>query len=219
MLKQLQAGTGLLFAVFVAAHLANTWLAALGPGAYDGVQAALRGVYQLMPVEALLLAALLVHIVVGIMRIVSEPKRTLTLRSKLHRYAGFFLMLVIGGHVLAVRGPSWFFDVYPGFAGLAFSIDFLPGYFYPYYFLLGMAGFYHALNGAGIAVGRLGWRPGPLGLTARGLAMVSGFAGLAMLLALLGFGGVLFDVGDVGTSGFAQLARDLFGISASVHAP
>ena len=154
MLKKLQAGTGLLFAAFVLVHLLNTWLAALGPGAYDGVQALLRNGYQWLPVEAVLLAALVVHIVVGIMRIASEPRRTLTLRSRIHRYTGFFLMVVIVGHVLAVRGPSWFFDVYPGFAGLAFTIDYLPGYFYPYYLLLGMAGFYHALNGIGIAASR-----------------------------------------------------------------
>jgi len=219
MLKKLQAGTGLLFAVFVAVHLMNTWLAAFGAGWYDGVQGILRNAYQLVPVEALLLAALMVHIVVGIMRIRLEPRRTLNLRARLHRYAGFFLMVVIAGHVLAVRGPSWFFDVYPGFAGLAFSIDYLPGYFYPYYFLLGMAGFYHALNGVGIAAGRLGWPPRPQSLPSARLAWTSAFAAVAMLAALLGFGGVWFDVGDVQNSAMAQLARDLFGIGTVALAP
>ena len=66
----------------------------------------------------------------------------------LHRYAGFFLLVFIGGHIVAVRGASWFYDVYPGFEGLAFSIAAVPGYFYPYYFLLAVAGFYHGINGS-----------------------------------------------------------------------
>ena len=76
-----------------------------------------------------MLTALVVHVVVGVARIVVEPKRTLSTRGRVHRYAGVFLLVVIVGHVLAVRGPSWFFDVYPGFAGLAFSVDYLPGFF------------------------------------------------------------------------------------------
>ncbi len=223
MLKKLQAITGLIFATFVAVHLLNTWLAGLGPAAYDGVQAALRQGYQFVFVEVLILSALLVHVVAGVMRIVKEPKRTLTVRARVHRYAGFFLMLVILGHILAVRGPSVFFDVYPGFAGLAFSIEFLPGFFYPYYLLLGMAGFYHALNGSGIALqrlrGRSGGRIGELGwrfvLPQRRLAIASSVAALVMVVSLLGFGGVWFDVGDVASSDFARLAKELLGVETT----
>ena len=106
-------------------------------------------------------------------------------------------MLVIAGHILAVRGPSLFFDVYPGFAGLAFTIEFLPGHFYPYYFALGLAGFYHALNGASIALGRLGIR---FALPQRHLTLASSLAALAMVVSLLGLGGVWFDVGDPWTT-------------------
>ncbi|TDJ31778.1 MAG: hypothetical protein E2O59_00190 [Gammaproteobacteria bacterium] len=219
MLKKLQAITGLIFATFVAVHLLNTWLAGLGPAAYDGVQVALRQVYQFIFVEVLILSALLVHVVAGVMRIVKEPKRTLTIRARVHRYAGFFLMLVILGHILAVRGSSMFFDVYPGFAGLAFSIEFLPGFFYPYYLLLGVAGFYHALNGSGIALQRLSGRLGGLGwrfvLPQRRLALASSVAALVMVVSLLGFGGVWFDVGDVASSDFARLAKELLGVETT----
>lgn len=219
MLKKLQAITGLIFATFVAVHLLNTWLAGLGPAAYDGVQVALRQVYQFVFVEVLILSALLVHVVAGVMRIVKEPKRTLTIRARVHRYAGFFLMLVILGHILAVRGSSMFFDVYPGFAGLAFSIEFLPGFFYPYYLLLGVAGFYHALNGSGIALQRLRGRLGGLGwrfvLPQRRLALASSVAALVMVVSLLGFGGVWFDVGDVASSDFARLAKGLLGVETT----
>ena len=149
-----------------------------------------------------------------ILRIVSEPRRTLSARGKLHRYAGFFLLAVIGGHILAVRGSSWFYDVFPGFEGLAFSVDAVPGYFYPYYFLLAVAGFYHGVNGAGIAAARLGWfRPLPTSVLRWSTA---GAAGLTVL-ALGGFGGWFFDVGDPAGSEFARLttsiAREVFGVS------
>ena len=206
MLKQIQAGSGALFAVFVALHLINTWLAGLGPAAYDGVQSVLRSVYQFAPVEALLLAALAVHLVVGIMRIVQEPKRQLSARARWHRYAGFFLALFIGGHILAVRGSSWFYDVYPGFEGLAFSVAAVPAYFYPYYFLLGMAGFYHALNGLSIALPRLGLN---VRLPTSGLKLATAGAAVLMTVTLLGFGGVLFVVGDPADSPFARLALEI----------
>ena len=209
MLKRIQAITGIVFFLFLIFHLANTWLAAMGIATYDSVQAALRSFYQFAPVEALLLDALTVHLVVGIMRIVKEPKRSLNLRARLHRYAGFFLGFVVFGHVLAVRGPSWFFDVYPGFTGLAFSIEYLPGYFYPYYFLLGLAGFYHGVNGLGIALGRIGVR---LHMPGGTLTALSGASAVFMLAALLGLGGLLFDVGIPSDSDFANLARDLFGV-------
>ena len=209
MLKKLQAVAGVIFAGFLALHLTNTWLAALGPGAYDAVQRSLRVLYQFVAVEALLLAALAVHVVVGIMRIVQEPKRQLTLRARIHRYAGFFLAFVIVGHILAVRGSSWFFDVYPGFAGIAFSIEYAPGYFYPYYFLLGLAGFYHGLNGLGIATGRLGWR---LPVSPRLLVGATAMAAVLMVSALLGLGGQLFDIGEPSTSEFANLAREILGV-------
>ena len=216
MLKKLQAYTGILFAVFVLFHLFNTWLAAFGPQVYDSVQQSLRVVYQFAPVEALLLGALAVHAVVGVMRIAQEPKRNLSTRAKFHRYAGFFLLLVIGGHILAVRGASWFYDIYPGFVGLAFSLEYVPLYFYPYYFLLGVAGFYHCVNGLTIAGTRLGIRLLPplfpkvaqqdaqkqmLGMTL--------IASLLMVVALLGFSGIWTDIGEPMNSDFAKLALDL----------
>lgn len=209
-LRKIQAGTGLLVAVFLAVHLANTWLAALGPAAYDGFQLLARAVYQWLPVEVALLSAIAVHGVVGVTRIVREPKRVLSPRARVHRYAGFFLMAVIVGHVLAVRGASWFFDVYPGFRGLAFTLDYLPGYFYPYYLLLGLAGFYHGCNGVGIALKRLGLKS-EFRIPSRELGFASAFAGIGMVAALLGMGGVLFEITDVYQSEFAKLVLDLIG--------
>jgi succinate dehydrogenase/fumarate reductase cytochrome b subunit len=206
MLRKIQAASGAVFSLFLVVHLINTWIASVGAGAYDSVQQVLRQVYQFAPVEALILAALAVHMAVGITRIVTEPPRQLSLRARLHRYSGFFLMVFIGGHIFAVRGSSWFYGVYPGFEGLAFSIDAVPGYFYPYYFLLALAGLYHGLNGLGIASARLGWR---LNVSSRVLQRVTAGGGFLTAMALLGFGGWFFEVGNVYESAFAQLAIEL----------
>jgi succinate dehydrogenase/fumarate reductase cytochrome b subunit len=216
MLKKIQAATGLLFAFFLGLHLINTWLATLGPAVYDGLQGTLRNIYQFAPLEALFLASLAVHLVVGVLRIVTEPKREMNRRARWHRYAGFFLLVFIGGHIMAVRGSSWFYDVYPGFAGLAFSIEAVPGYFYPYYFLLAVAGFYHGLNGASIALGRLGF----VATLATPTLSRATMAGAALtLLALGGLGGWYYDVGNVAESDFAvlaiEIASETFGVSVS----
>lgn len=211
MLKCLQAGSGVLIALFVAIHLLNTWLAALGPRVYDEVQTLLRLGYQFPPLEILLMAALLLHMAIGLLRIWREPKRDLSKRARLHRYAGLFLAIVMAGHIMAVRGASWFFDVYPGFAGLAFTVEALPGYFYPYYFLLGLAGFYHGLNGIGIALSRLRNEPSPWRLPSHHLYRATAAAGILTGAALLAFGGVWTDVGNPAHSDFAQLAYDLLG--------
>jgi hypothetical protein len=84
-----------------------------------------------------------------------------------------------------------------------------------------MAGFYHGLNGVGIAVARLGARTGIGRLSPRAMGGASAFAAIAMAAALLGFGGVWFDVGDVASSAFAQLAQELVGLEVEsvAHGP
>ena len=82
-----------------------------------------------------------------------------------------------------------------------------------------MAGFYHGLNGVGITARRLGVGAGFGPLRARSVAVASGFAALMTVAALLGLGGIWFDVGDVQSSAFAQLARDVLGIQSLGAAP
>ncbi|GAB5452167.1 MAG: hypothetical protein Hals2KO_24950 [Halioglobus sp.] len=202
MLKKLQAFTGLLFAVFLAIHLVNTWLASFGASTYDSAQSVLRTFYQAPAIEFVILLALVVHIITGLVRRWREGAGPSALRARLHRYAGYGLALVIGGHILAVRGPSWFFDVYPGFAGISFTMDFAAWYFFPYYLLLGTAAFYHGLNGAGIALSRLGLGSPASGNTLRNASIL---AAVATAAALLAFAGVWTETGDPYASEFAQL--------------
>lgn len=212
MIRRVQALTGVIVAAFVAMHLLNTWLAPAGPGAYMALQRAFSAVYQARLLEWLVLGAILVHIGCAVVRWVTErrdaPGAARPWRARQHRYAGVFLMLVIGGHVAAVRIVPGYFGIRPGFEGVAFSLELLPGVFYPYYWLLGVAGAYHALNGLAVAAARLGWR---WRLPERWLYAGAATAGALTIAALLGFGGVLFDVGDPWQSDFAGLYRRFVG--------
>lgn len=206
MIRKIQAASGALFAVFVAVHLLNTWLAAAGPGAYTAAQRVLSLVYQAPVVEWLILGTVLVHVSCAVIRWRRERRGKLPWRARLHRYSGIFLMIVIGGHVTAVRLlPGWF-GIRPGFDGVAFSLELLPAYFYPYYWLLGVAAAYHALNGLALGAARLGasWR-----LPGTWVYAGAAGAGILTLVALLAFGGVLFDVGDPWQSDFARLYQRL----------
>ena len=206
-LTMVQAWSGLIFATFLSVHLLNLALATLGPGLFDSVQAILRQFYQFLPIEVVILGTLTVHLIVGLMRMRRRVHASLSTRARWHRYAGLFLALVIVGHVLAVRGSSWFYDVYPQFAGLAFSVQFAPGYFVPYYFLLALAGTYHLVHGLPIALNRIGWVTQPLSNPR--LRLLMGVVALVVLAVLASFGGLLWPQPDVHQSEFARLALDL----------
>ena len=202
MIRTVQAASGALFAGFLVVHLLNTWLAVAGSGAYGAMQRLVGRVYQAPVLEWLILGAVVVHAGCAVIRWGRERRGPLPWRTWLHRYSGIFLMAVIVGHVAAVRLiPGWF-GIRPGFDGVAFSLAWLPGWFYPYYWLLGAAGAYHALNGLTVAASRLfGWRMP----AARWVYGASAGAAVLTLLALLGFGGVLFAVDDPWQSDFARL--------------
>lgn len=209
-LTRVQAISGLVFLTFLALHLVNTALAAVGQAPYDDFQRAARAYYQNLLIEPVLLLAMLVHVVVGVIRM-RRSNAPRTLARRLHRWAGVFLAVVVLGHIAAVRGPSLWAGIYPGFAGLSFSLAWVPGYFYPYYGLLAMAGLYHAWRGAQVAMGRLGmtW-PEPM---RRGLGywLVPAAGGLVLLTALLGLGGLLYPIHDPFDNAFAHLARSIIG--------
>ena len=207
MLKKIQAASGLLFAVFLIAHLINTWAALAGPGVYEGVQRILGFAYQSLLLEALILGAILTHVTTAILRWRRERRGKLPWRARLHRYSGIFLMLVIAGHVTAVRVLPAIYGIRPGFDGVAFSVAFFPAFFYPYYLLLGTAGAYHVLNGTAVAAARLGLS---IPLPPRWLYAGAGAAAVLTGVALLGFGGMLFEVADPWQSDFARLYQRLF---------
>ena len=214
---RIQAASGLVFAIFLGLHLANTLLAPFGPATYNGVQGWLQRAYQQPVIELfLVLASLLAHIASGVARARRRPRATdkkigKRARVRWQRRAGWLLVVVVFMHTIATRGPSLFYGVWLGFEGVAYSIQWLPGYFYPYYFLFGVAAAYH--GGAGLvralqifvrpwsgARRRLGaWR-----LLGRVLLLAFG---LLLGLALLALGGQIFAIEDPSTSDYARLLR------------
>ena len=214
-LTQLQAASGLLFALFVFVHLANT-TAALGDAeSYNSFQRSARQLYQNPVLEVTLVGLpLLVHLSAAIVRI---RRRGLTsrggdLRARLHRYTGYYLLLVIVGHLVAVRGTSLAFGVFPEFEGVSFSLWWQPWLFYPYYVLLSTCALYHGTNGVLVALRAFGV-PVPIAFQRGwGFWLPTGVASVALFLAVLALGGLLYDVPDPTSNDYARLWERYFGV-------
>lgn len=215
LLMQVQAASGALFALFLAVHLGNTMLAALGPAAYDAAQGQLRAVYQVPAIEvALVLGPLVVHVAASVWRMLRRRRlgqpQPRALRSRLQRYSAVVLLVFIAGHVLATRGPSLVFGVWPNFDALAFTMIWNPAYFIPYYALFAVAGLYHLIQGLALALPRLGARRWP-GLRSQRVvfALASGGA-LLLVLGVAGFAGAFSEVREGAVDGsYARLLEEL----------
>lgn len=205
-LSRIQAISGLLFSIFALAHLSNTALAVLGPDLYDGFQRSVRSVYQQPILELALVATLVVHIASGVLRMRGRRGSNAKppLRLRLHRYAAYYLAIFVFGHMAATRLPALLADAPPFFGGVSFSLHYVPWVFYPYYALLGIAGLYHLFYGVPAAFGVLGIRV-PQAIR-RGLGFwIPVSAGVTLIVvALLGFGGVLYEIDDPFDNDFAR---------------
>ncbi|MCA9708461.1 MAG: hypothetical protein KDK70_21605 [Myxococcales bacterium] len=216
-LLRLQALSGLAFQAFLVLHLVNVMVSAFGPGLYDALQLQIRPVYQNPVVEVgLLLGSLVVHVVVGIVRLRRRPRSRsfsrLPLRTRLHRLSAYFLLAFVFGHFAATRVPSLVDGTWLGFAGLTFSIELLPAFFYPYYVMLALCGLYHGGYGSYLALRSLGVRlPTVARLGAWGRVPL--YVGSVLLvLGVLSFGGHLYAIDDPWQSDFARFAREHFGV-------
>eukprot|EP01089_Gocevia_fonbrunei_P013513 TRINITY_DN3470_c0_g1_i1.p1 TRINITY_DN3470_c0_g1~~TRINITY_DN3470_c0_g1_i1.p1 ORF type:complete len:301 (+),score=31.67 TRINITY_DN3470_c0_g1_i1:47-949(+) len=80
---------------------------------------------------------------------------------RLHRYTGYFLMAVIGGHIFATRVGFWYYlKSHADFSYIAHSLEVNPYIFTPYYVLLGCSGSYHLIYGWLLALSRVNLLPG-----------------------------------------------------------
>lgn len=209
-----QALSGAMFAAFLFVHLVNQMLAVLGAQTYDGFQVSARKGYQAPVLEiVLVLAPLLVHAVCGVVRVWKRRERptqtAVSLRVRLHRYSGYFLLLFFVGHVVATRGASFFYGAWPGFSGVAFTFTWVPAYFWPYYTLLALSGWYHLVHGLSVALPVLGVRSIGVLHRPRVFGGVVGAGALALVIGVLSLGGVFFDVGDVRSSDYVKLVLRL----------
>ena len=215
LLMQMQAASGALFALFLLAHLGNMMLAALGPEVFDAAQGNLRAVYQVPPIEVALVGApLLLHIVSSVWRVVRRRRlgqpQPRALRTRLQRYSAIVLMVFIVGHVVATRGASLMYEVWPGFDAIAFTMLWVPAYFIPYYALFSVAALYHLINGLSVALPRLGVRR--LGALRHGRVVIglSVVGGALLLLGVAGFAGAFQNVrAQAIDSGYARLLERL----------
>jgi succinate dehydrogenase/fumarate reductase cytochrome b subunit len=168
--------SGALLGLFLAVHLANQLLLLRGPAAHLAAMEALRVVYRWPPVEALLLACVLVQIVTGFLRLRSRSGAPVPAVAKPARLAGIYLLYFLAAHTLAVLGARALLkldsNLYFAAAGLhvwPYSL-----YFVPHYVLAVTAVFVHL--GSALAP-RLGMRS----LAARKAAIaVAGAAGCAI---------------------------------------
>jgi succinate dehydrogenase/fumarate reductase cytochrome b subunit len=205
-LAQIQAVSGLAFATFLAIHLVNTAIAALGQLHYDAYQRAMRLYYQAPGIELLLVVvAPAVHVAVGVVRWrrrrakrrePGAPRSTGPLRTRLHRAAGYFLLVVIGGHAIATRGPGLIAGEPADFSFLTFSLVQAPWIFYPYYVLFGIAGAYHLVNGtlAALPVLRVHLSQRWLAPGARRFWVPAGVLAALVACGVLALGGAFFEV-------------------------
>lgn len=178
-LQRAQGGSALLFSVFLSEHLLNTAVASFGENAYNSFQRYFRSYYQHPLLESLLLGSLTVHLSASLLRralLVARSTRqrgastttagannavtantTTPWTSTLHILTGYFLALIIGGHVYFCRK-----GVPPEYEGLSFLLRHpsLRWLFTPYFASFAVAGLYHMLIGFPSALrlsGLLSW--------------------------------------------------------------
>lgn len=195
-----QAASGATFAIFLVAHLVNQMIALAGPAAYDGAMAGLRVAYHTPVLEVILVGApLVVHVVVSVWRMIRRRRAggrpAAAVRSRLQRVSGVVLLIFVFGHVLATRGASAIFGVFPDFDAIAFTMIWTPAYFIPYYTVFAIAGLYHALHGVTLALPRLGLQA-PGGARARWVVVVTLIGAAAIVLAIARFAGAFDDHRD-----------------------
>ena len=190
-LRALQALSGALFALFLLIHLFNQALALAGASVYDQVQGKLRAGYQAPLVElGLVLSPLLAHAGLAVTVMLRRRGKALpppAWPARLHRYSGRVLLFFFIGHVAATRLPALLYDTPLGFAGVAFSFKWAPLWFWPYYSVFALSGWYHLLFGLGRALPLLGVRRGARLLTPRRLGVVFALGAIALLGGIVSF--------------------------------
>lgn len=214
-LRRFQTGSGLVFSLFLVVHLVNVALATFGAETHDAYQRAVRAAYQHPLLEPwLVLLPLVVHIACGVVttkrHLSSTAQRPRDLRTRAHRWSGRFLLLVIIGHVVATRGASLLSDTWPEFAGIAFTFVWVPAYFFPYYTLFAVAAVVHGVLGLALGLPTFGLRVSTL-LAPRVLVPVLLVLSVVVVTGVLGYSGLLFDVGDPSESPYARLVLSLTG--------
>lgn len=202
-LVRAQAVSGSLFFIFLILHISNTLIAPFGYETYNHYQSLLRGIYHHPAFElTFVVLPLIVHAIAGVVLYKRRGRRRQSVLQRFNTWAGFILLSIIFIHVAATRGIGLLMDAAPGFEGVSFALWWMPAFFYPYYFLLLLAGLYHAWNGISMVGTRIGL-PRQLRSDAvkKGL-LVTG--SLWAMIVLLSFDGQLFSIPDPTDNDYAR---------------
>lgn len=196
---RIQAASGLVFSLFLALHLVNTMSASGGEATYNAFQDGARRFYQTALFEVLLVATPLVtHLTASIVRIVRRRRSGRAgkpaLRTRLHRYTGWFLLVVIAGHAGATRIVPLATATQVRFGDLNFTTVLYGVAFSIYYLSLGLCGTYHLLNGLTIATRVFGLQL-PDGLAkGPGFWIPAGGLMVAVAFGVASFSGWIFPI-------------------------
>lgn len=193
-LFRIQAISGLVFATFLILHLLTTILASAGETAYDSFQKAARVYYQSPPVEILVvLGAAAVHAFAGLVRGWRRAKTFLDpgakrftppLRTRVHRWCGYVILLILPGHVFGTRVPGLIEGLPADFTFVYFSISNWPWFFYPYLLPYGVCASFHLIHGTLASLGALGVSMPGWAMDGKSRPFWSAFSTLALLIVL-----------------------------------
>ena len=213
---RIQAASGLLFSLFLTLHLSNTMAATAGEARFNAVQDGVRVVYQTPVLEILGVALpLLAHIIASAVRIVRRRRLGATGRTpwrlRLHRFTGWFLLAVIGGHVGATRVLPMAFDVSVRFGDLNLTTTLFGVPFSIYYILLGTAGTYHLANGLTVAARVFGVVLPRAAVRGPGFWGPVGAALVAVVLGVASISGWIFPVDPASWGPASELVADFLG--------
>jgi len=198
-LIKLQAGSGLIFSSFLGIHLANSFIANLGPLGYDEIKRLLRLYYQNPVIEIGLFSSLFVHQIVSGIRIYrrlkqkkNHPKHDHITALDIHRYAGLVIGTVVLVHVFFTRIPHLIFKDDSDFTLITFTLKTWPYFFYPYYIVFSISGLYHLMYGFFKALRVFGLHKITLSTNTFNILFSAG--ALTLFSAVLAFSGIYFPV-------------------------
>ena len=156
-LRQVQAVTGLIIAVFTSAHLVNHFGMHFGLETHKLLFRKFRRIYTNPIVEMALLVSIFVHSAVAIYKYNGVPKDW---SKRLFQASGAYLLLTMPGHITATRyfgplaGMAEYDITYAAMAARLFPLGFVP-----YYAIMAASGAIHMLGGIGKSASILNIKP------------------------------------------------------------
>lgn len=160
---KIQAITGALFALFLTPHLLMHILVThYGEAEYNQTLLFIRKFYQNPIIEVSIILLAVIHMVSGVISFWNRQSIKSNIKypmlHNLHKWSGWFIMVVFFGHFVGGRVLPLLYDIKVDFSYISFPLTNKTArkIFLPYYTLLGLTGTIHLLVGLLKAANRLG---------------------------------------------------------------